>query len=205
MTLLTPPRPSTEETDGRRRRSIDSRARVVAAMLELVREGDVAPGSEKVAARAKVGLRTVFRHFKDLDSLYREMSGVIEAELAAALAMPLTATDWRARLVELIHKRGLVFEKIAPFTLASNVHRHQSAFLTAAHARIVSAGRRTLGEVTPPAVREDAELFEMLDLLLSFETWSRLRQEQGLSASRARDVIELAVRRMIASVADRAA
>lgn len=45
-------------------------------MLELVREGDISPSAELVAARADVGLRTVFRHFKDLDSLYREMSAV---------------------------------------------------------------------------------------------------------------------------------
>ncbi|WP_415427269.1 TetR/AcrR family transcriptional regulator, partial [Staphylococcus borealis] len=69
--------------DGRRRRSQDSRARIVQAMLDLVREGDVSPSAELVAARADVGLRTVFRHFSDLDSLYREMSAVISSELMA--------------------------------------------------------------------------------------------------------------------------
>ena len=60
-------------TDGRRARGHVSRSRIVAAMIELVREGCVAPTAEQVALRADVGLRTVFRHFDDMESLYREI------------------------------------------------------------------------------------------------------------------------------------
>jgi len=72
---------SPQETDGRRRRSADSRARIVAAMLELTRESALVPGAEQVALRAGVGLRTVFRHFQDMDSLYSEIAGPFEAAL----------------------------------------------------------------------------------------------------------------------------
>jgi AcrR family transcriptional regulator len=169
----------------------------VIAMLDLVRDGDVAPSAERVAARAGVGLRTVFRHFKDMDSLYREMSVAIERELATILAAPPTGRDWPDRLTELIRKRGEVYGKIAPFKRASNVHRHQSTFLEAAHDRMVSAARSGLKDILPANLDEDEELFETLDLLLSFETWSRLRHEQGLSHQRTRDVLELAVVRLI--------
>ena len=64
-----------DEVDGRRRRSLDSRARIVAAMLELVRLGNASPNAVEVAARAGVGLRSVFRHFKDMESLYVEIMG----------------------------------------------------------------------------------------------------------------------------------
>lgn len=47
-------------TDGRKLRSEDSKRRIVSAMLELVREGRMAPTAEEVANRAEVGLRTVF-------------------------------------------------------------------------------------------------------------------------------------------------
>jgi AcrR family transcriptional regulator len=187
----------TEETDGRRRRSQDSRARVVAAMLDLVRNGDVAPSAERVAARAEVGLRTVFRHFKDMDSLYREMSVAVESELATALATPLKGEDWRARLRDLIRKRGAVYETITPYKLASNVHRHQSSFLEAAHDRMVSTARATLVEVLPDQVRKEEAVLAILELLLSFESWSRLRQEQGQSVQRAREILEIGVLRMI--------
>jgi AcrR family transcriptional regulator len=156
-----------------------------------------------VAARAEVGLRTVFRHFKDMDSLYREMSGAIEREFAVALAMPFTGADWRAHLMEMVRKRGAVYEKIAPFKHASSVHRHQSQFLASDHGRMVSTARQALKTVLPADVANDVELFETLDLLLSFETWSRLRHDQNLSIQQTRDVIELAVFRMIAPVSGR--
>jgi len=196
-TALAPPG---EELDGRRRRSLDSRGRVVAALLDLVREGAVAPSAERVAARANVGLRTVFRHFNDMEGLYRQMASAIESELAAMLAVRVTGADWRERLNGVIGKRATLYEEIAPFKRAADAHRHKSAFLAAAHARIATMARRGLEDVVPPVVRDDAALFETLDLLLSYETWSRLRQEQALNVDQARDCVMLAVHRMIAAV-----
>jgi AcrR family transcriptional regulator len=190
------------ESDGRRRRAIGSRVRVVASLLDLVREGDLAPSAERVAARANVGLRTVFRHFNDMDGLYREMTMAIESELAAALAVKITGADWRERLVGVIGKRAMLYEKIAPFKRAADAHRHKSAFLSAAHARIVAMARAGLEEIVPDAVRDEVGLFETLDLLLSQEAWSRLRREQRLSVQAACATLELAARRLIATVVD---
>jgi AcrR family transcriptional regulator len=59
--------------DGRRLRSADSRRRILGAMLALILEGKPDPGAEAVAARAGVGLRTVFRLFSDMESICAEM------------------------------------------------------------------------------------------------------------------------------------
>jgi AcrR family transcriptional regulator len=186
-----------EETDGRRRRGQDNRARIVAAMLEIIREGEVSPGAEQVAERADVGLRTVFRHFKDMDSLYREMSEVIEVEMRAIAGQPFQAEDPHERVVELVARRGAVFEKIGPFKRASDVLRHRSRFLEDDGDRLVVALREILQLVAPEAIRLDADRFEALDLLLSWESWSRLRREQNLSPEDARRVLEAAVRRVM--------
>lgn len=188
----------TEERDGRRLRSQDSRARIVAAMLALIREGEISPSAELVAGRANVGLRTVFRHFKDMDSLYREMSEVIEGEVQSIRAKPFTAADWRGRVVELIDRRLELFERIAPFKRASDVNRHRSRFLGRDNSRLVVVLREILSGVAPPDEVADPLLFEALDLLLSFEAWSRLRREQNLSQDEAREVLRAAVRRLTA-------
>ncbi len=185
--------PAQEERDGRRLRSIDSRARIVKAMLALIEEGDMAPGAEAVAARAEVGLRTVFRHFKDMESLYREMSDVMEAEIGAFSRTPFKSTDWREKLQELVERRAFAFERITPFKRASDIHRYKSPFLDADNSRLVIALRKILQREMPPEVLQDAPLLEALDLLLSFESWSRLRREQGLSIKKAREVLSLAV------------
>ena len=64
----------THTPDGRRLRSERNKQKIVTAMMELVREGDYDPSVASIAERAGVGLRTVFRHFDDVDTLYREIS-----------------------------------------------------------------------------------------------------------------------------------
>ncbi|HWA64147.1 MAG TPA: TetR/AcrR family transcriptional regulator [Caulobacteraceae bacterium] len=178
--------------DGRRRRGQDSRERIVQAMLDLVEGGALAPAAEAVAARANVGLRTVFRHFKDMDSLYREMSEVISGEMHRSIVdRPFQAPTWRGRLSEIIRRRAAVYEKIFPFRRAADVHRHDSSVLQADHAAFVAEARDILRRELPPQIGGDAVRFEALDLLLSYDSWTRLRRDQHLSHDRAVEVLEL--------------
>jgi len=183
--------------DGRRRRGQDNRARIVAAMLEIIHSGEVAPSAEQVAQRADVGLRTVFRHFQDMDSLYGEMSVVIARELREIAERPFKSQDWRERVIELIERRAVAFEKVGPFLRASTVFRYRSKFLEVDNVRLVTALREILKAQLPPAVARDQLKLELLDLLLSFESWSRLRREQGLTPKRAQDTLAAAVRRVL--------
>jgi AcrR family transcriptional regulator len=186
-----------EEADGRRRRGQNNRARIVAAMLEIIRTGDMSPSADQVAARADVGLRTVFRHFKDMDNLYSEMSVVIEDELRAIVGTPFRSTDWKDRVLELVDRRAFAFEKIAPFKHASEAYRHRSRFLSEDSGKLVSVLRKILvRELRAPLV-DDPLKVEALDLLLSFEAWSRLRREQGQSIERAAAVLRAAVSRLL--------
>lgn len=182
-------------SDGRRRRGEDNRARIVAAMLEIVQSGEIAPSAEQVAVRADVGLRTVFRHFSDMDSLYREMSEAIGAEVQAVADQPFKAADWRGRVVELAGRRGVAFEKIGPFRRASDAFRHRSRFLGDDVHRLSNRLREILERVVGDEV--DAQTLEALDLLLSFEAWSRLREEQSLTPDQTQAVLESAARRLI--------
>jgi len=185
------------EPDGRRRRGQDNKARIVAAMLAMVREGDLAPGAEQVAARADVGLRTVFRHFQDMDSLYREISASIERELALVIARPFKAQTWRERLIEMVARRAAGFEKVLPLQQAASASRHRSRFLAADHSRRVKLSREVILRQLPREVAADRALVDALDLLLSVEAWSRLRIEQGLSPKAARETLTAAVGRLI--------
>ncbi|MCG9917060.1 MAG: TetR/AcrR family transcriptional regulator [Phenylobacterium sp.] len=185
------------ETDGRRRRSQDSRARIVQAMLDLVRAGETSPAAELVADQAKVGLRTVFRHFNDMDSLYREMTAVIEAELQSVIDQPFKSADWRGRMVELVQRRAGAYERIAPFRRASEVLRQRSQSQAADQAKFVAIAREILRREAPPELVEDKARFEALDLLLSFEAWNRLRRDQGLSPRKTVEALETAVAALI--------
>ena len=181
------------QPDGRKRRSQSSQRRIVAALLELVGEGHVTPSAEQVAERAGVGLRSVFRHFKDMDSLYREMSGSIAATLEDAVRQPFAAADWRGQALELIDRRAATFEKLGPYLRASQVHRHRSAFLRAGHARFVQVLREFLLDRLPADENLAPDMVEAIDMMLSFEAWQRLRHDQGLDVSRAKRVLKASV------------
>jgi hypothetical protein len=55
--------------DGRLHRSMTTRRKIVTALETLIRAGTLSPTAEQVAVQAQVGLRTVFRHFDDMETL----------------------------------------------------------------------------------------------------------------------------------------
>ena len=184
--------------DGRRLRSERNRQRIVTAMMDLVREGDYAPGAEAVADRAGVGLRSVFRHFNDMESLYREISETINREVRPLIEEPFASREWRKQLAELISRKIQLFEKMMMFYVAGKVHRQDSVFIRADHQHSLAVERKALRAVLPEEWRQRREIFEALDLVLSFDSWVRLRQDQKLSVRRGREVVETLVNGMLA-------
>ncbi|MBI1211117.1 MAG: TetR family transcriptional regulator [Alphaproteobacteria bacterium] len=186
-------KPETVEVDGRRIRGQTNRRKIVDAMIALVSEGVLTPSAQEVAARANVGLRTVFRHFDDMDSLYSEMSAQISKRVLPAITAAFVATDWRGRIEELIERRSEAFEMMLPFKSAADVIRHKSKFLTEGHEELVKFSRARVIEALPGEMRKRRGLVEALDLLLSFEAWRRLRRDQKLSAAQAKQAVATAV------------
>ena len=87
--------------DGRRGRGRSSHKRIVAAMMDLIEGGDLMPSAARVAEEAGVGLRTVFRHFDDMDSLYREISKIVAERIWPIISAPYADADWRANVRDL--------------------------------------------------------------------------------------------------------
>jgi AcrR family transcriptional regulator len=186
----------TGSADGRRRRSESSRDKIIAAMIALVAEGKVAPSAEQVAMRAEVGLRSVFRHFKDMESLFAEMTARLARQYEMWL-VPYESADWRGQLSETIERRTRTYDRLMPFKRAADAHRHASASIQAEYVRSLSYMRARLKSILPAAIADDVLTFEAIDLLLSFETWQRLRMEQGLSTELAEAVLRAQVDRVV--------
>ncbi len=191
-------KPPLPVTDGRKRRAQTSRDSIVGAMLALVAEGQIHPGAEQVASRAGVGLRTVFRHFTDMENLYGAMTATLADQYRLGL-MPLVATDWRGRLREITERRLAAYEQMLPFKRAADAHRHLSAAIQAEHRAMLAVLRARLESILPPEVVADRPLLEAIDLMLSFEAWQRLRGEQHLDVAVARDIVLAQVERLAGS------
>jgi AcrR family transcriptional regulator len=180
---------SPPSNDGRRRRSEQSRDRIISAMMTLVADGHLNPSAEDVAARAEVGLRSVFRHFKDMESLYTEMSLRL-ARLYQPSLEPFISPDWRGKLGEMIVRRTNIYEQVLPFKQAADTHRHESPIIKANHAATMQLLRDRLAMVLPPTIAGNPQAFEAIDMLLSIDCWQRLRIEQRLDAAMAQRLID---------------
>jgi hypothetical protein len=132
----------------------------------------------------------VFRQFADLDALYRGMGERVLGEIRALVTVTPPTGDLATDLRALVDRRAQVFEHVAPFRRAARLVRHGSAFLQQQDAIATRVFRAGLVAVVGPHLGGDpAERIEALDVLLSFEAWDRLREQQRLSARRAAQVL----------------
>ncbi|MDE2356083.1 MAG: TetR/AcrR family transcriptional regulator [Alphaproteobacteria bacterium] len=176
--------------DGRRLRTQESRRRVVAALLQCVREGDYDPSAEAVALRAGVGLRTVFRLFKDKDGLMRQMSETVYAELSSVTNAPFKGDTWRERLDDLIRRRVTAFEQVMSYRRAALAHVHHSPVVQLNN-RLLQAGQREgLVAVLPERVVAQTEIVDALDLALCIDSWIHLRMDRGIKPAQAKAVVK---------------
>lgn len=189
--------PVEDSSDGRRLRSERSRSQIIDALFGLIREGDMNPSAARVAERAAVGQRTVFRHFEDMDSLFGEMAEQIQTEVMPIVLAPYVSSDWRERLGELVKRRSDVFERIFPVRVSANLRRFQSRFLMDEYRRGIMFERQTLKAILPAEILADAVLLDALDVATGFHSWRRMRQDQNLSQQEATRVMMLMVERLI--------
>ena len=185
-----------QDDDGRRARRSQSRLKIVHAFKDLLRDGVVAPSAAEVAAKAGVGLRTVYRCFEDMGALYRELISVLHAEFRPRTLPDLDTDDRAQRLSYLLANRIAVFSDLEPFLLASEAKRHAYKALEDDYSYLLHLERERLQAVVNPDNGLPTELFDALHAVTSF--WRRLRVEQGLAVDQAGRVMSRTANALLA-------
>ena len=186
--------------DGRRQRSDRSRRRIIEALFDLIGEGNMSPSAVSVAERASVGLRTVFRHFEDMDSIYDEMTAELTEAVMPKVKAPFEATTWRERLIESVEKRAEIYEMVFPMKVCMSLRRFQSDFIKEQYERDIATMRSSLKSILPKEITSKRTLFAALETTLAFTTWRRLRQDQKLSVENAKEAIQLILNGLVADI-----
>ena len=170
-----------DNPDGRLQRSVRSRQKILDAIVSLVEEGNLAPTAELVSRRAGVGLRTVFRHFDDMEALIAEM----DLKVAEANSHLFEGADRTGSLAERIRaaaeQRHRAFEKVKYVILSSQVHMWQSKTLRKNWARKRRELRRDLEGWLPEVKKLSESRQAAAEAALCFETWYQLRYDQRLT------------------------
>ncbi len=175
--------------DGRTLRSERSRKKIVDALFDLLGEGHLTPTAKQVAERADLGIRTVFRHFADMDTLFEQVHDRVRRNIVDATAAEIPDAPPRKRLEALIAQRCELFERVSPYWKATEAHRSRSAFLTEIHQSDTPRLRANLYSWLPEFRALPSEITDSLEMVLSPEAWNRLRTEQKLSVKRATSAV----------------
>jgi AcrR family transcriptional regulator len=189
--------------DRRRLRSERGRDQVVAALLALYDEGDPEPSAARIAARAGVSERSVFRYFDDLESL---AATTVEQQLARIRehVQPLeTAGDLDTRVAALVEHRLDFQELVAPVARAGRLIEHRSRTVADAFAwrrRLLreQVAAQFAPELAGATGRARTRRLDALDAATCFEHVDHLRTDLGWSRSRVRDAVVTTLRALLA-------
>jgi len=176
--------------DGRRQRSLTSRRAILRAMMELLAEGESDPSADRVAERAGIGVRSVFRHFDDKEGLYREMNAILMEAYREEWTAPYKSEDWREQLFELVERRAKVYEEIAPYRIPTIVQRFNLPVLMENYRRLLKTEHGALYSILPDSVRKDEKRTRAILLATSFDSWRLFRQDEELSNKKTIEVIK---------------
>jgi AcrR family transcriptional regulator len=190
--------PKTEvKADGRRQRSQRSRDKIIKSMWALMLEGDMDPSAAAIAERAGVGLRSVFRHFEDLDTLHREIVRIAESETLPKLMKPLQSADWKEQLLEKADQAVDVWSNIIIPHTAGEIRRFKSKVLMDDYTRSRTLELASVQAILPKNIDGYDQALLALDTALSFSTVRRLRKDRGLNEDETKKTVRFMVRAVI--------
>lgn len=181
--------------DGRHARSARSKDLVVQAILELLREGQLRPSAQEIAARAGVSERTVFRHYADLEQLFAAAVSRQARHIAPLLDVPPTEGRRQQRVAELVRRRARLYEEVTPVRRAAVRHAPFHAVVRQSLDQLHALLRGQLEAVLAAELAElppeqSRELLESLDVVTSWAAWETLRSDQGLGPGRSAAAVE---------------
>jgi AcrR family transcriptional regulator len=183
--------------DGRLLRAERSRERMVRAMFELIGDGNLEPTAQQVADRAGVGIRTVFRHFSDMETLFAEMNDLLTEQAAPFLGLEPVAGSLSHRALAFVRSRVKAFERFEPYLRSTRMNRARSAFLQRRYSILIREQRAALREWLPELEGAPVDLVDAMEAATSFEQWDDLRATRGLSRARSRAAMERLIRGLI--------
>ena len=188
-----------QSSDGRRQRSERSQTAIIEAALALMDEGALVPTAQQIADRAGVGIRSFFRHFADMDSLFLAADEMLISSYEALFEVDNRAGTLSGRVARAIDLYGNAFDQLRPIILCTQAQLWRSPKLQENYAWHQKRLRKELELWLPEVVALPNDRREALHAVASFDMWHRLREHQGLSPKASSDIVTSLVHDLIAS------
>jgi AcrR family transcriptional regulator len=188
------------QADGRIQRSQRSREKILRAYWELMLGGDMEPSAAAIAEHAGVGLRSVFRHFDDLDTLLLELMSLCYDEVTPQFLKPLKSINWKDQILELVERNVEIWERIKVPHTAGELGRFKSQILMDDYKRSRNLEISGIRAILPKDINNYDNVLFALDSTLSFSTMRRLREDRKLSIPKVKNIMSLLVKSILDTI-----
>ena len=170
------------QVDGRILRSKKSQNIILESIINLINQGNLYPTAEEVAKESGIAIRTVFRHFDDMETLLMKVDESINYKLLndekeIRLDSPLTE-----RLGLIIEERLYYYNKYENIMIATITQLPKYKILQKRYPEYQKLLRKRTERIIPEILNLKSANQELLDASLSFGFYQRLKF-QGLSKS----------------------
>ncbi len=197
---MTDAKQAKSKLDGRKQRSEKSHAAILAAIMELIEEGNLMPTAQETSERAGVGIRSVFRHFADMDALYAEVNGYALKRFTLMFEVPVIngALEERIQHTVALYHKGYELNK--NMLMTTMLRRASSELLVKQYMDGAARLAEDFEQRFPEVASLSEASYHAIMVARSFTSYDRLRNLQGLSKKKS----AAAVTEMISAIMNRA-
>ncbi|MEM7358161.1 MAG: helix-turn-helix domain-containing protein [Pseudomonadota bacterium] len=174
--------------DGRAQRTVRSRRKIIEAAFELYARGTLVPTAQEIADQSGMGIRTVFRHFSEMESLFVEADRLLHEQYAEQPhVQPEGGLAERSQ--QLVDERARIFETYAPHIRATLVQKWRYKQLAKQYFKLCQDLMNQTLYFLPELQDKAAVKKAAVDFALSFECWDRQRTIEGKSKKAIREAM----------------
>ena len=176
--------------DGRRQRGERTRLAIIDAALSLQEEGILVPTAQQISDRSGVLIRSFFRHFDDMETLFKAADDQLRDSYEALFIGGDRDGFLEERVNRAVERRSAAFEKLKNIFLGTKAQLWRYEMLRKNYARNQRGLRKDLEAWLPELTGLPEVECESIHAIASFEMWNRLRSEQGLSETASISVVK---------------
>ena len=186
-----------EVVDGRRLRSERSKKAILDACEALMKEGQLVPTAQMISDRASVPIRSFFRHFPDMGTLFRDLDDTLKPEFERIFVTESCDGTLEERIESAIKLHARSYEENRPVLKSTKAQLWRYTVLQENYAKWQKRLRKDLANRIPELREVDADTRELIDGIASYEMWARLRDHQKLSVARSTRLIQSLVEKTL--------
>ena len=162
--------------DGRFARSQKTKDAIVKALLKLLRNTPF-PTAEQVAKESKIGLRTVYRQFKDMESIYLSLHEECMHSLSLMFNSDVDLDrSFEERVSFAIHERFAIYEEYETLFIATISNSARLPTLVNQVAESYQIMRQRFIKIVPEIKNLSTIKSDLLFTRILFPSWFSLRR-----------------------------